>query len=109
MHCGCSTNAAVDALRRRGFDVDVPAGGLGCWIDLHQPIATQACDLLRSDGHATAPGSRFSTTNAYAHHVRLPFAQPPEVTASTIEALQAAVDKLASGRAVIDRPPAVWR
>jgi len=66
-------DAMSEALTRVGISHQPPQGGLVYWVDLGQPVADAVATALNASGHASAPGTRFSSTGSYLTHIRLPF------------------------------------
>lgn len=50
-----------------------PAGGLSCWVELPQPIATRLAVAAEAIGVRIIAGSRFGVDGAFERNIRMPF------------------------------------
>ena len=87
----------VSRCQAAGLQVASPPGGLACWIDLGQPVASRLVDEVALSGIVLAPGPMFGTAARHEHFVRLPFTHEPVVTDS-------AVDQIVEVLAGLNRP-----
>lgn len=55
-----------------------PAGGLGVWCELDEPIATRLAVAAESHGLRIVPGSRFAVDGSWERWLRVPFTLPPD-------------------------------
>ncbi|GAA1756866.1 PLP-dependent aminotransferase family protein [Nostocoides vanveenii] len=87
-------DATSAALRERLPDARfvVPRGGLNLWVDLGEISAGAVALAAERFGLQIAAGPRFAPSGGFEHHVRIPYVADPDVMATAVERLGAAVD-----------------
>lgn len=64
-----------------------PAGGLGVWCEMGEPIATRLAVAAESYGLRMVPGSRFGVDGGWERFVRVPYTLPPAELADAVARL----------------------
>jgi DNA-binding transcriptional MocR family regulator len=64
-----------------------PAGGLGLWCQLPEPVATRLAVAAESHGLRLVPGSRFGVDGGWERFVRVPYTLPPAELADAVARL----------------------
>ncbi|AEE46331.1 PLP-dependent aminotransferase family protein [Cellulomonas fimi] len=78
------------------WDVPVPAGGLSLWVDLGAPVSSALAASAVRHGVRVVPGPAFGVDTALEDHLRLPFAEEPDVLRRGVLGLAAAWQDLGS-------------
>lgn len=60
------------------WQVPNPAGGLGLWVDLGQPVSSELSQAAAERSVVLAPGQLFSADRTQANRIRLPLTIPAE-------------------------------
>lgn len=72
------------------WDVPVPAGGLSLWVDLGAPVSSALAASAVRHGVRIVPGPAFGVDGGLEDHLRVPFAESPDVLHRGVEGLAAA-------------------
>jgi DNA-binding transcriptional MocR family regulator len=72
------------------WDVPVPAGGLSLWVDLGAPVSSALAATSVRHGVRIVPGPAFGVDGGLEHHLRVPFAESPDVLRRGVQGLAAA-------------------
>ena len=64
---------AVSTIRRAGWQVTEPGGGMFLWVDLKGLSSSHLSAAVRAHGVRVPPGTRFSTSGTHDRFLRLPF------------------------------------
>ncbi len=75
---------AVAAVRRVGWDVVEPSGGMFLWVDLNGASSTQLSNAVRPRGVRIPPGTRFSASRTHDRYFRVPVTCPPSLLTEAI-------------------------
>lgn len=85
---------AVNIVRRAGWDVVEPVGGMFLWVDLQGLSSTRVSAAVRAYGVRVPPGTRFSTSGTHDRFLRVPFTGPPGQLSEAVDRMkQAATDQ----------------
>jgi DNA-binding transcriptional MocR family regulator len=96
--------SAVAEVRRAGWEVVAPSGGLFLWADLNGASSTRLSLAARARGVRIPPGTRFSVSRTHDRYFRVPVTCPPPSLAEAIRRITAAAP---AGPARSGRTP-VW-
>ncbi|GCE75011.1 MocR-like transcription factor YczR [Cellulomonas biazotea] len=72
------------------WDVPVPAGGLSLWVDLGAPVSSALAATSVRHGVRIVPGPAFGVDGGLEDHLRVPFAESPDVLRRGVQGLAAA-------------------
>ncbi len=75
---------AVAEVRRAGWDLVEPSGGMFLWVDLNGASSTQLSNAVRPRGVRIPPGTRFSTSRTHDRYFRVPVTAPPALLTEAI-------------------------
>lgn len=78
------------------WDVPVPAGGLSLWVGLGAPVSSALAASALRHGVRLVPGPAFGVDGGLEDHVRVPFAEAPDVLRRGVDGLAAAWGDLGS-------------
>jgi DNA-binding transcriptional MocR family regulator len=97
---------AVAEVRRAGWDLVEPSGGMFLWVDLDGTSSTRLSHAVRARGVRIPPGTRFSTSGTHDRYVRVPFTCPPALLSEAVRRMVEAA-RLPAPRSSTATPP-VW-
>jgi DNA-binding transcriptional MocR family regulator len=98
--------SAVAEVRRAGWEVAEPSGGLFLWADLNGASSTRLSLAARARGVRIPPGTRFSTSRTHDRYFRVPITCPPPSLSEAIRRIKDAAAE-PSGRSRPARTP-IW-
>jgi DNA-binding transcriptional MocR family regulator len=75
---------AIAEVRRAGWPVVEPSGGMFLWVDLNGASSTRLSNALRARGVRIPPGTRFSTSGTHDRYFRLPITGAPAVFSEAV-------------------------
>ena len=82
-----------------------PHGGLSLWVRLSAPVATRLAAEAARERVIVSPGPSFSVDGTFEHHLRLPYAAPPEQLEAAVRTLATLATRLGTpGAAAAPEP-----
>ncbi|GAA1490562.1 PLP-dependent aminotransferase family protein [Brachybacterium sacelli] len=81
-----------------GVTYAVPAGGVGLWVRLAEPISTRMANTAPDHGLLLAAGPRYGVGGAFERYLRLPFTLPGDELRDGVDRLAALYSAVLAGR-----------
>ncbi len=87
-------DTVVAAVRRLGWEMEVPSGGLSAWVRLPVTSSSLLADAAYRHGIVLIPGPRLSPDGALDRYLRLPYSLSADTLEAALERLASAWDGL---------------